>query len=169
MINAAEVYAGSDGELTTRFYGELEKMGPVGVVAMNLFRAQKCSSRAKAYRGGIPGKGSYRGMAYDRKNWSMQNLCKVLNRESVLLGIVWGWKQDPNQEFHNWVLYVDLPEGQVSFHAGQRMEGPEYAGEWDGRHLSAERIIAFCEHVMNGEYKKWRRIFPEPGVSGRWL
>lgn len=69
-MNAADVYAGSDGELTKRYYSELETKGPIGLVAMNLFRAQKCSARAKVYRGGVRGRGSYKSMAYERKSWS---------------------------------------------------------------------------------------------------
>ena len=32
-----------------------------------------------------------------------------------------------------WVLYLDLPTGQVSFHAPARGPGPDYPGEWDGQ------------------------------------
>lgn len=146
-MRAIEIYQGSDGEATKRFYASLESTGPVGRIAMNLFRAQKCSARAKVYRGGN-GRGSYRGMAYDRKNWSMEQLCAILLTEGEGLA-VWGWKLDPAAAFHSWVLYVDLPElGQVSFHAAMRGEGPDYTGQWDGQHKSAERIIQFCDRVL---------------------
>jgi hypothetical protein len=140
---AREVYDGSDGELTKRYYVHLTERGVIGFVAMNLFRASKCSTRAKLYRGG-----GYKGEAYERKNWSMGNLAHALTLNSESLGITFGWKEDPGQEYHKWVLYVDLPTGQVSFHAATRGEGPDYAGEWDGQHLSAERILAFCDTVM---------------------
>lgn len=148
-MRAIDVYQTSDGSVTMAFYGELQKRGAIGLVALNLFRAQKCSARAKVYRGGIRGHGSYRGMAYDRKNWSMANLCRILDENAEKLGIRWGWKQDPAAEYHAWVLYVDIPQGQVSFHSSQRLSGPDYPGDWDGRHLSAERIITFCDQVMN--------------------
>jgi hypothetical protein len=147
-MKALDVYGGSDGKLTTRYYEELQARGPVGVIALNLFRAQKCSSRAKVYRGGIRGKGSYKGMAYDRKNWSMGNLCTALAAHADALGIRWGWKPDGAQEYHSWVLYVDLPMGQVSFHAASRGTGPDYAGDWDGQHASADRILTFCDGVF---------------------
>jgi hypothetical protein len=150
-VTALEVYNGSDGDLTKAYYAELEKRGPIGTVAVNLFRAQKCSARAKIYRGGIRGHGSYRGLAYDRKNWAMQNLCRVLLKHGAALGITFGWKEDPAQEYHNWVLYVDLPTGQVSFHAATHGEGPLYRGDWDGSHLSAERILEFCDLVASRE------------------
>src|ERR1051326_6304313 len=150
MLRAVEVVEGSDGDGTKAYYAELEKCGPVGIVALNLFRAQKCSTRAKGYRGGIRGKGSYRRMAYDRKSWSIENLCRVLAAHSEALGIRYGWKADPACVFDqdpSWVLYVDLPQGQVSFHSPNRGEGPDYAADWDGKRLSAERIIQFCDSV----------------------
>lgn len=151
LIQATQVYAGSDGELTKRFYAELEQRGPLGVIAMNLFRAQKCSARAKVYRGGIRGRGSYKSMAYERKSWSMQNLVAILAVHAAGAGIAYGWKQDASTRFGpdaSWVLYIDLPQGQVSFHSPTRFEGPEYEGDWCGQHLSAERIIVFCDSVM---------------------
>ncbi len=147
-MNALEVYAGSDGELTRRYYAELQKRGPLGVVAVNLFRAQKCSARAKKYRGGIRGVGSYRGMAYERKDWAIQQLCDALVAHGAQLGIRFGWAKDPAQPWHDDVLYIDLPQGQVSFHSGRRHAGPDYPGQWDGQHVSAERIIAFCDTVF---------------------
>lgn len=142
-MRASDVYAGSDGELTKRYYAELATRGVIGFVAMNLFRAQKCSTRAKLYRGG-----GFKGEAYDRKNWSMSNLAHALALNGVQLGIAFGWKEDPAQPYHKWVMYVELPTGQVSFHAAARGEGPDYPGEWDGERLSDTRILAFCDLVM---------------------
>lgn len=145
-----EIYNGSDGEATKQLYADLERLGPVGVVALNLFRAHKCSARAKVYRGGRRGHGSFRAMAYDRKQWSMDNLCQTLTTSAASLGICWGWKQDPAQEFHRWVLYVDLPTGQVSFHTSARGHGPDYPGDWDGiRDAGAARIIAWINALLN--------------------
>ena len=150
-MNARHVWTQSNGEVTREFYRELEARGTVGIVAVNLFRANKCSARAKQYRGGIRGKGSFKSMAYDRKQWSIDNLCKALAEHAEGLGIRWGWKRDPAQEVHCWVIYVDLPDGQVSFHSGQRGQGPDYAGDWDGQQLSMERICAFCDSVFARE------------------
>lgn len=147
-MTAAQVYETSDGTLTRRYYAELEKRGAAGLVALNLFRAQKCSSRAKVYRGGVRGVGSYRGMAYERKQWSIDQLAQILTTHGAELGLKWGWKRDPKQSFIPWVLYVDLPQGQVSFHSPVRRGGPDYPGDWDGEHKSAERILAFCDQVQ---------------------
>jgi hypothetical protein len=146
-MRARTVYDGSDGELTKRYYGELFTHGPLGVIAVNLFRAQKCSARAKRYRGGVRGVGSYRSMAYERKNYSIEQLCEALKDHAKALGMKWGWKRDPLTPGYEWVLYIDLPNGQVSFHSSGRGMGPEYPGEWDHERKSADRIIAFCDWV----------------------
>lgn len=148
-MNALEIYAGSDGQATRAFYAELEKRGPAGALACNLLRAQKASARAKVYRGGIAGKGSFRSLAYEKKAWSLQMLCTILGDHAGALGIAWGWQADTARDYAPWVLYVDLPQGQVSFHSLQRMPGPDYSGHWDGKHASAERIIDFCDSVLN--------------------
>lgn len=142
------IYRGSDGADTRALYADLVRVGgPYGNIAMNLFRAQKCSERAKKYRGGIPGKGSYRQMAYDRKNWSLSELCKSLKESSLR----WGWKKDPRTARFSWVLYVDLPPGQVSFHSEARYDGPDYPGDWDQQpRMSPQRIVSFCEKVLAG-------------------
>lgn len=67
----------------------------------------------------------------------------VLNADPQ--GLRWGWKPDPTQRHAKFVLSVDLPNGQVSFHSPVRHVGPDYEGEWDG-----ERIIEFCESVLGG-------------------
>lgn len=146
MPTVQQIYAGSNGAETKQLYADLERLASKrGTIAMNLFRAQKASERAKKYRGGIPGKGSYRDMAYERKNWSLKELCKALTGSEFR----WGWKKDPKQAFHSWVLYVDLPTGQVSFHSADRYDGPAYPAEWDGiPKMSPMRIIAFCELVL---------------------
>lgn len=151
-MKAIEVYQGSDGDMTKRYYAELEKCGPIGTVAMSLFRAQKCSERAKVYRGGIRGKGRYKDMAYDRKAWSMDNLCKILGEHGATLGISFGWKEDSSTLFGqeaSWVLYVDAPTGQCSFHSPSRGSGPGYQGDWDGQKgMTVQRVLDFCESVI---------------------
>lgn len=136
------IYEGSNGEATSALYARLETLGPTGVVAVNLFRAMKCSARAKVYRGGAPGKGSYRRMAYDRKRWSIENLSAALDKNAGELGIVWGWGVDNCQAVHRHVLYIDLPTGQVSFHTDMRSDGPHHAKGWDGvRGASVGRLL----------------------------
>ena len=154
-MKAIDVYSGSNGEITRQYYAELMKRGRIGTIAMNLFRAQKCSERAKLYRGGIRGQGSFRSMAYERKGYSMQMLSMNLKelRGDDLIRINFGWKRDEKVILSgddSWVLYVDLPTGQVSFHSSIRYEGPDYQGDWDRQRASAERILAFCDAVMAG-------------------
>ncbi|HLJ26587.1 MAG TPA: hypothetical protein VKY85_07740 [Candidatus Angelobacter sp.] len=153
-MNAESIYQGSNGEATAAFYEALRQKGMLGVVAEHLFRAGKCSERAKQYRGGIRGQGSYRQMAYDKKNWALRELDKSLGALCLASGtsyIPWGWGWDEKTPGYSWVLYVDLPQGQVSFHTAKRGDGPSYLGQWDGvRNASAARIIAFCQWVYDG-------------------
>ncbi len=143
------VFDGSNGDATKALYADLERRGPRGQVAMNLLRASKNSGRAKVYRGGLPGKGSYRKMAYERKNWAMAQLATVLDRHAEGLLIVWGWGVDTSQPKHSDVLYVDLPTGQVSFHTEGAGVGPAYLKPWDGvRGASVGRIIRWTAQIM---------------------
>lgn len=149
LVQVARVYQGSDGDATKALYARLETFGPIGTVAVNLFRAQKASERAKVYHGGIRGRGSYRSMAYDRKQWAMDNLAAALAQHAEALGIAWGWGEDAKQDYHRCVLYVDLPTGQVSFHTAARSQGPDYPGQWDGvRGQSVDRIVRWVARVL---------------------
>jgi len=145
-MTAIEVYAGSNGELTKQYYAELSAVGEIGKVAMNLFLAQKCSSRAKVYRGR-----HYKNDAYARKQWSIDQLCEILEQVQKTLKLPYGWKEDPEVLFgekSSWVLYVDLPNGQVSFHCPSRGDGPDYESEWDRKHESESRILHFCDALF---------------------
>src|SRR3546814_12169543 len=87
------VHVGSNGDDTKGLYGRLSDLGPAGEVALNLFRAQKASSRAKVYRGR-----RYKGAAYDRKQWAIGNLTDILTLHAKAPGIVWGWGIDQQPE-----------------------------------------------------------------------
>lgn len=143
-MNAMEVYVGSNGDATKALYERLEALGPAGFVAVNVFRACKCSERAKSYRGG-----TYKREAYGRKNWSLKNLCDALAEHGAELGIEWGWAEDTRQPVHKWVLYVETPLGQVSFHSGERLSQKNYLRQWDGTHLSAQRAVSWAQKLLN--------------------
>jgi hypothetical protein len=156
-LSPAAIYAGSDGEATKALYARLEGMGRDGLVAMNLFRACKASERAKKYRR------KFKGLAYEKKNWSLKLLCDALASSDR----TWGWAEDPEQEFHRWVLYVELPTGQVSFHAAQPLTPHPYHGHWDGTYLSAERIVRYVEMILGvkPEILKINQCIPGDQVS----
>lgn len=138
-LHALAVYNGSDAEATRTLYAQLSALGPQGEIAVNLFRAHKTSTRAKLYRGR-----QHRDAAYDTKQWSIANLCRLLAEHSD--GMRWGWKEDTGQPLYCWVFYIDLPAGQVSFHTDVRGGGPDYGREWDGlRDVGAMRICRFIE------------------------
>lgn len=144
-MTAIEVYEKSDGDATRALYAQLEALGPRGYVAANLFRAQKCSARAKEYSR------RYKADAYGRKQWAMGNLTKCLTEHGETLDIRWGWKRDTRQEIYPWVLYVDLPNGQVSFHTAARGVGPDYPGDWDQVPTAvAGRVVTFAQQVLDG-------------------
>jgi hypothetical protein len=149
FIDIMQVYDGSNGDATKALYARLEKLGPAGVVAMNLFRACKASARAKVYRGG-----GYRGMAYEKKDWSLGNLCQALRKDAEVLNIVWGWGLDPSAVGYEHVLYIEIPGGgQVSFHNARRHDGcPDYPSEWDKvREMAPTRICQWIVKILQQE------------------
>lgn len=152
MRTANEVFRQNNGDVTKQYYADLAAMGPAGEVGVALFRAQKRSTAAKRYR-----RGADRSAAYDVKNWSMGEVCRLLTNHAQAIGISWGWKADANTLGFEHVLYVDLPNGQCSFHSPVRLNGPDYPGVWDGQHLSGARIIHFCDSVVCNFYRD-----PEP-------
>lgn len=148
LLDLIDVYEGSNGETTMALYARLRAFGALGEVAMNLFRACKNSERAKRYRGGN-GQGSYRKMAYERKGWSIDNLVRAIEIDAG--GISYGWGLDPAAIGFEHVLYLDLPDGQVSFHCPGRGKGPDYPGQWDGKPgVAPIRICKLIERLFNG-------------------
>ncbi len=146
------IYAGSDGDATRALYDALGLCGPAGTVATNLFRACKASERAKVYRGGQRGRGSFRAMAYERKGWAIDNLAAALSAHAAALDIVWGWGMDGQVIGYSHVLYVDTPAGQISFHSPYKGKGPDYPGVWDGaRGMAPQRVCSFAARVLTGE------------------
>jgi len=149
-ISVRSIFYGSDGSKTRSLLRQLEARGWLGQVAAQLFRAQKYSSRAKVYRGGVRGSSDeflpFRDLAYKNKEKAMIGLCSLLSANDH--EIKWGWRDDPSQPFAKHVLYVDLPNGQVSFHALSRLRGPDYHGQWDGSRGSERRIIEFCQSIL---------------------
>ena len=75
----------------------------------------------------------------------MRRLCGVLQTTHRRR---WGWKADPGQDFAPWVLYVELPQGQVSFHSLERGEGPDYPSDWDQQYESESRILTYCDSLL---------------------
>ena len=148
---AESVMNQNDGDVTKSYYATMNTKGFPGQLAVALFRAQKRSMAAKRYRDRKFTRG-----AYDVKNWSLGEVCRILGMMNYLkegmLGIPWGWKRDPKTPGYEWVLYVELPTGQCSFHSADRLSGPDFNGKWDGQGMSAPRICAFCDSVWEPSY-----------------
>lgn len=146
MSEAMSVFRQSNGDVTKAYYAKMNAKGLNGQLAVALFRAHKRSSAAKKYR-----KGKWTRAAYDVKNWSLSEVCRILGTMSAFeMSPAWGWKKDEAAKGYEWVLYVDLPTGQVSFHTAERLNGPDYESEWDGTRLARERICRFCD-LVSGE------------------
>jgi hypothetical protein len=147
---AAKVYFGSNAGETRAFCTALEKTGSLGKIAAELFRVQKASTRAKHYRGGVTSdqgfRKSYRDLAYDRKDMAMAKLAAMLSDDNC--GLTWGWGRDEKNQVARNVLYVELPQGQVSFHCVHRHRGPDYPQDWDGEEQSERRIVEFCNALI---------------------
>jgi hypothetical protein len=146
------VFHGSHSGRTRKYLSHLETQGQPGKIAAALFRAQKASTRAKAYTGGIVrsdgGFSSFRSLSYDKKSQALRNLCSLLYEDSA--GIQWGWGRDEEKPIAPHVLHVDLPTGRVRFHSHERFAGPDYLGNLDGDRASEERVIAFCDSFAVG-------------------
>lgn len=145
---AAEVYRQNNGDVTRAYYEAMNKRGYGGMLAVALFRAQKRSDAAKRYRKG-PG---FKTKAYEVKEWSISQVCMILQRGNF--GFSWGWREDAKSPGHPWVLYVDLPTGQCSFHTARRLEGPNYTRPWMPGDGSLTAILAFCDSIQNPAKEK---------------
>ena len=140
---AHDIFHQQNGDVTKAYYDAMNAKGLPGQLAVALFRAQKRSTAAKKYRGR-----RFTQDAYSVKNWSMSEVCRILTTMQAFESAPrWGWKRDPKTPGYEWVLYVDLPTGQCSFHSADRLSGPDYAGDWDGAGMSTERICRYCDLV----------------------
>lgn len=139
VVQAAEVreiFFGSDGERSKALYSQLERIGPHGRIAALCLRAQKASDKANFYIFR-----EYKRIAYERQNEALIALVDTLNQSSIIR--TWGWGRD-EAGYHKWVLYVDLPQGQVSWHNESKIGDRDYPNQSDGTGLSQERILAFA-------------------------
>lgn len=144
LARVMQVYQASSADDTRRLYLELTKMSPAGELASNLMRACKKSERAKVYR-----QRAHTASSYDGKAWAMGEICRLLLRYPTLVS-AWGWGLDDKQPLHKHVLYVELPQGQVSFHTDSRGLGPDYGKPWDGKTgMSAQRACTFAASVLD--------------------
>lgn len=65
---------------------------------------------------------------YRMKDVAVAHACEL----ATACGINFGWRVDGDGPV-SWVVYFDLPVGQVSFHQSFRGSGPDYGGAWDGQ------------------------------------
>jgi hypothetical protein len=150
--NILTIYTGSDGVATKGLYDLLDQRGPKGELAHHLMRAMKTSERAKQYRGRDGQGRKYSQLSYGRKQDAIEKVAALLGQHAQRFGILWGWAEDTDQPYHRWILYVDLPTGQVSFHAAERGDGPTYTKPWDQKKRQGSiRICKFAAAVLEME------------------
>lgn len=140
-MQARDVFNQNNGDVTKSYYAEMNAIGIEGQLAVALFRSQKRSTAAKQYRGR-----KHTRAAYDVKNWSLSEVCRLL---ATNIGMPWGWKYDAKAVNFEWVLYVDLPQGQCSFHSPNRISGPDYTGLWAPQRPSYEVICDYCDSISS--------------------
>lgn len=161
-MRAQEAFESKDPNVTTAYYDVLIRRGPIGQVAFGLFRAHKRSSKAKEYR-----RRHHRNNAYDAKGEALRYLNAALAAHGAFR---WGWGRDGKMTFHDHVLYVETPHGQVSFHSASNYGGPAFDGQWDGQHQSKERILRFCDDVADlpqaDRFEEWM-LMPFGKLAGR--
>ena len=152
-ITAMQAFDSRDREVTTAYQNALLCRGRAGQLAFGLFRAQKRSTLAKSYRG------KYKRKSYDGKNEALKYLDAVLTKWGDAMGVDWGWKKDPHQDYHNQVLYVHLKDArQASFHGEKAISKRQFRGAWDQRGGSEANILWYCDAVM-------ARIEPRDGLG----
>jgi len=83
---------------------------------------------------------------YLKKALALDEACKLAQQA----GIQFGWSRESDDSHVPWVVYFDLPTGQVGFHSNSRGKGPDYPGEWDGvSGVSAERIQSAIRKALS--------------------
>lgn len=154
-MNAQAAYEATDYSETRSYLRALANAGRLGRIAAALFAAMRASTDAKTERrlakGDPLAEITVSRAGYARKRLAMQKVCELLAHNAA--GLAWGWGNDRRQADCPFVLFVDLPQGQVSFHTPEKLMGPEYAGRWDRACQNRERVLAFCDALLpsNGQ------------------
>lgn len=107
-------------------------------VAAALFRALKCSDVASRYYG------KYAEARYEAKDKTLLHLCETLQQSHF----PWGWREDNNDDFEPWSLYVELPGGLVVLQSSDRTDGPDYDGQLENEDATGDRILDYCDAML---------------------
>jgi len=137
-MKARSIFKARDSKATMEFCTELATRGIDGAVAVSLYQVQYSSSRAKKYRR------DGRQSSYARKNQVLSRVPHWLKASSI----PFGWGHDRSTIAYPWVLYVDLPTGQCSFHNQSRGPGPDYLGKWIDDKPSFDVVMDYCDAVL---------------------
>lgn len=143
-LQAINPFQTTDGDEVIDYCTALCERGLIGGLAVCLFRTQNNSSRAKRNH-------RSRSSRYENKNGQILTLCRFLERFAEGLAVDWGWREDDQQAYHRQVLYVDTPEGQVSFHTADRLQGPDYEKPWCQKRPSEDRLLGLFAEILRSE------------------
>lgn len=159
-VTPRDVSVASDPTATRALYARLESCGPARKIGLNLFRAHRCITQAMTcdpeYRQNAR---QITRKAHERKDWALRLLCRALMDHSVELRIPWGWSCDSRDKRASWTLHIDLPQGQVMFRNPCRLTGYDYVGRREYPDKSEERIIAYCDEVLQSQENAPRLLF----------
>lgn len=136
---------------------------PYGRLLRALDRAQGANERAKARSAnGIHFHG-YSGGRFRRANYRSSRAARARDyaaKEQAIGeatglasagGVKFGWARSDDAGVP-WVVYFEIPTGQVSFHSPTRGVGPDYDSEWDGApDMTRMRLDAAIQAVLNPE------------------
>lgn len=106
------------------------KSRPANGVHLRTFRNRGRYGRANYRRSRAA-----RSKDYQEKSRSLEAACAIASEASI----VYGWSHVSGRV--PWVVYFDLPTGQVSFHSDKRGPGPDYNKNWDGQRDEVHRRI----------------------------
>lgn len=140
MLTAVQVFYQHSGDVTKAYYEQLAAHGPMGELAVALFRALKRSKKTTGI--GFRRISRRKTEQYDYAEayeWAVNELIRVLvtNPPSKL---PWGWRDS--------TLFVELPTGMVAFDCPEQGLAPfcpiRFEPPAESRDL---RIIKFCDSL----------------------
>ena len=85
---------------------------------------------------------------WDRWIRALKALVSFLDRSASQLGIHWGWQEHENQTGPFWVVFIDLPTGQVFYSAPERLTDHQYEGSMEWSESNEIPIFEFCEEIL---------------------
>jgi hypothetical protein len=145
LMRAREVYDGSDGELTKRYYAALAERGVIGfdrdesLPCTEVLRPGEALSRRRVQRRSVRPEELVMGLLCSRAGAAMRGARNRVRVEGRSQG----------RRTTSGCSTSTCPPAKCSFHAAAHGEGPDYSrATGTGSIQRAERILAFCDQVI---------------------